>query len=91
MPNITTKTLATTRPKSVAFFIRDSKVKGFAVKVNPSGSMKFIAEIFHDGKSIRKTLGEHPITELQEARLQAITFIQQVRTGQLEKPVTASR
>ena len=88
MPNITTRTLSTTRPKSVAFFIRDSKVKGFAIKVNPSGSMKYIAEVYHNGRSVRKTLGEHPIIELQDARNQAITFIQQVRTGQLEKPAT---
>jgi intergrase/recombinase len=84
VPNITSRTLTTTRPKSVAFFIRDSKVKGFAIKVNPSGSMKFIAEIYHNGRSVRKTLGEHPVLPLQDARCQAITFIQQVRSGQLE-------
>lgn len=85
MPNITQRTLSTTRPKSVAFFIRDSKVKGFAIKVNPSGSMKYIAEVYHNGRSVRKTLGVHPIVELQDARNQALRFIQQVRAGQLEK------
>ncbi len=85
MPNITLRTLSTTRPKPVAFFIRDSKVKGFGIKVNPSGSMKYIAEVYHNGRSVRKTLGEHPILQLQDARCQAITFIQQVRTGQLDK------
>ncbi len=85
MPNITSRTLTTTRPKPVAFFIRDSKVKGFAIKVNPSGTIKYIAEVYHNGRSVRKTLGSHPILELQDARSQAITFLQQVRTGQLEK------
>ena len=85
MPNITQRTLSTTHPKSVAFFIRDTKVKGFAIKVNPSGSMKYIDEVYHDGRSVRKTLGEHPIVELQDARNQSLKFIQQVRTGQLEK------
>lgn len=85
MPNITYKTLQSVRPKSTAFFIRDSKVQGFAVKVNPTGSIKYIAEIFHDGKSTRKTLGAYPILKLTEARQQAIQFIQQVRTGGLQK------
>ena len=53
--------------------------------MNPSGSMKYIAEVYYNGRSVRKTLGEHPIIELQDARNQAITFIQQVRSGQLEK------
>jgi hypothetical protein len=58
MPNIAQRTLSVTRPKSVAFFIRDSKVKGFAIKVNPSGSMKYIAEVYHDGRTVHKTQGE---------------------------------
>jgi integrase len=87
VPNITQRTLTTTRPKSVPFFIRDSKVQGFAIKVNPSGFIKYIAEIYHNGKCVRKTLGAYPVIELQDARDQAITFIQQVRSGQLEKAV----
>lgn len=66
MPNITQRTLTTTRPKSVPFFIRDSKVQGFAIKVNPSGSIKYIVEIYHNGKSVRKTLGAYPVIELQD-------------------------
>ena len=54
-----------TRPKSVPFFIRDSKAQGFAIKVNPSGSIKYIVEICHNGKPVRKTLGAYPIVELQ--------------------------
>ena len=85
MPNITVKTIQSIRPKPVPFFIRDSKIQGFAIKVNTSGSIKYIAEIFHDGKSTRKTLGTHPILTLSDARQQAIKFIHQVRTGELKK------
>ena len=44
------------------------------LKVNPSGSMKYIAEVYHDGKSVRRTLGEHQIVKLQDAGSQAITL-----------------
>jgi integrase len=86
MTNITTRTIERICPKSVPFFIRDTKLIGFALKVNPSGSIKYIAEIFHVGRSYRKTIGEHPIIALQEARQLAINFIHQVKTDQLDKP-----
>jgi len=61
MPNITNRILDSAQPKSSPCFIRDNRFKGFTVKVNPSGSCKFIAEAWHDGKSVRKTLGEYPL------------------------------
>jgi hypothetical protein len=57
MVSITTKTLQSIQPKSTPYFIRDSRVKGFALKLNPSGRVKFIAETWQDGRSIRKILG----------------------------------
>ncbi|WP_136796040.1 tyrosine-type recombinase/integrase [Desulfosediminicola ganghwensis] len=81
MPNITNRSLQSVRPKSKPLFIRDTKVKGFAAKVNPSGSIKLIAEVRHEKRTVRKTIGEYPGISLQDARAQTITFIQQVRTG----------
>ena len=60
MPNITTRTIRSARPKSAPFFIRDTKLQGFAVKVNPSGSKEYIAEVWNQGKSHRKMLGCFP-------------------------------
>jgi len=45
MVNITLKVLQSVEPQSKPYFIRDTKVKGFAIKVNPSGSIKIIAEV----------------------------------------------
>jgi integrase len=83
MPSITTKSLKSAKPELSPYFIRDNRVKGFAVKVNASGSMMFIAEVWHKGRSIRKTLGEHPIMSVSDARNHAISFIQKVRQGKL--------
>lgn len=52
MAIITSKTLQSAAPKLVPYFIRDDKVKGFAAKVNPSGSSKLIAEVRHEGRNV---------------------------------------
>ncbi len=68
MAIITTRKLHSSTAKSSLYFIRNNRVKGFAVKINPSGTIKFIAQAWHGGKSIRKNLGEHPILSISEAR-----------------------
>jgi hypothetical protein len=85
MTTITTRSLQFAQLEQAPYFIRDDKVKGFAAKVNPSGSIKLIAEVRHKGRTVRKTIGQHPHIVVSEARKQAITFIEQVRTGQRER------
>lgn len=86
MATITSKSQQSAQLKPAPYFIRDDKVRGFAAKVNPSGSIKFIAEVRHESRTVRKTIGQHPHVVISEARKQAIAFIQQVRTGELERP-----
>jgi hypothetical protein len=50
MTIITTRQLNSIKPKLSPFFLRDSKVTGFGVKVNPAGSIKFTAEVRHGGE-----------------------------------------
>lgn len=85
MTTITARSLQSAQPKQAPYFIRDDKIKGFAAKINPSGSIKLIAEVRHDGRTVRKSLGEHPHVTINEARNQAISFIQHVRSGKLKK------
>jgi hypothetical protein len=77
--------LNSTPPKASPYFIRDTRVKGFTVKVNTSCSIKFIAEVWRKGKSIRKTLGDYPILSHQDARQSAISFINKVRQSKLNE------
>jgi integrase len=86
MATITTRSLQSARPRPVPYFIRDDKVTGFAAKVNPSGSVQLIAEVRHNGRTVRKTIGQYPYTDIKEARQLAISFIHQVKTDQLGKP-----
>ncbi len=81
MPKITSKTVKTAQPSSSAYFIRDNDLKGFALRVFPSGTIKYIAEVWHNGKSHRKTLGSHPVLTPQDARNLAVSFIRDVQSG----------
>ncbi len=85
MPKITSKTVKTAQSSSSAYFIRDSDLKGFALRVFPTGTIKYIAEVWHNGKSKRKTLGSHPVLTPQDARKLAVSFIRDVQSGHHEK------
>ena len=62
----TNRLIETLKPGAKPYFIRDTKCKGFGVKVNPSGSVKYYAETKHQGKTNRKTLGEYPLLSLDQ-------------------------
>ena len=78
MTTLTARVLQSAQSKSAPYFIRDAKVKGFAAKVNPSGSIKLIVEVRYEGRTFRKTIGQFPHTVISEAHMYAIAFIHQV-------------
>ncbi len=84
MPKITSRTIKSAKISSSPYFIRDNELKGFALRVFPSGTIKYIVEVWYDGKSHRRTLGKHPVLDLKDARQQAISFIRDVQSGQHE-------
>ncbi len=81
---ITNRVLGNLRPNQAAYFVRDIALKGFGVKVNPSGKIVFVSEVWHEGRSHRKTIGSYPVLKLQQARTEALAFITSVKTGELE-------
>ncbi len=87
MTKITSKTLKSATPSSSVYFIRDSELKGFGIKVFPSGTIKYIVEIWNNGKSQRKSLGSYPVIGLKDARKRALSFMRKIQLGLLdEKP-----
>jgi hypothetical protein len=44
---ITNKSLDKLKPSSKPYFIRDISLKGFGAKANQTGSIKFVAEVWH--------------------------------------------
>jgi Arm DNA-binding domain len=89
MAKITSKTIKSAHLKSnkssSSYFIRDSELKGFALRVFPSGTIKYIVEVWYNGRSHRKTFGSYPVLSLKDARQEALSFIRGVQLGQLNE------
>jgi hypothetical protein len=85
MKTITDGYLMKIKTSDKPFFIRDSTLKGFGVKGNKSGTIKFIAETWHQGRSYRQTLGEFPLLNSKKARKEAISFFTTVKAGNYRK------
>ena len=68
---INSKTLDNLRPALKPYYLRDTTLTGFGVRVYPSGKIMFIPEVWYDGRqSHRKSLGAYPIMQPQLARLE---------------------
>ena len=66
--SITNRTLGALQPQPKPYFLRDNNPKGFAVKVNPSGKILFIAEGRHKGATRREPPGYRPVLQVAETR-----------------------
>ena len=85
---ITSKALQNLQPKNKPYFIRSTS--GFGIKVNLSGSIKYIVEVRHRGKTIRKTIGSYPMMPLKLAREEGAKCIQLIYTGQLRSKASTT-
>jgi hypothetical protein len=79
--SISSRVLDSLTPQSKPYLVRDSSVKGFAAKVNPSGAIKFVAEVKHQGRFRRKTIGEYTLISPSDARTEALVFLSRVKLG----------
>jgi len=56
------------KPRKTARDIRDGKLKGFGVRVMPSGTRRWFVHCQHDGRRVWKTVGDASATGADEAR-----------------------
>ena len=80
---ITQKVIDGIKPRSKAYFVRDTKLTGFAIKVNPKGQSKYIAESRLDGSSRNKRveIGVVGVLSLAQARKKARTMLSAIQSG----------
>ena len=82
MVKITEKYLEKIKPGTKDQYHRDDTLKGFAVKVTPTGRISFIAEgRVRKGRSRRITLGRHPALAMKEARELAMNNLNEMQKG----------
>ncbi|MBY0498509.1 MAG: integrase family protein [Nitrosomonas sp.] len=76
-------------PETGQAFVRDSELKGFAVRVTSSGAKSFILEKRIDGKVKRLTLGRYPELTVEQARKEAHKLLGHIAIGR--NPVAEKR
>ena len=70
------------KPGKSARDVRDAALKGFGVRIMPSGRRRFFIHTQHDGRRIWKLIGEPGQVTLAEARDAARTALAAIRKGQ---------
>jgi integrase len=68
-------------PPSGQVFIRDTELKGFALRVTANGNKAFIVERRIDGKNRRMTVGPYPALTVEQARHEAQALLGKIIKG----------
>ena len=68
-------------PSTGQVFVRDTEMKGFALRITASGAKSFVVEKRINGKSRRITLGPYPALTVEQARSEAQKLLGEIVTG----------
>ena len=77
--HLTQSRIKALKPRKAPYDIRDSELKGFGVRVLPSGAKRFFVHSQHEGKRLWKTIGDADSVGLDEARRQAAELLATIR------------
>ena len=81
MPKITKRTVDALVPSERERVVWDDDIKGFGVRVHPTGRKVYIVKYRHEGRAVKATIGPHgPITPAA-ARARAAEIVTLARTG----------
>ena len=70
------------KPRKTAYDIRDGKLRGFGLRVLPSGAKRFFVHIQHRGERVWKCIGDTAAMDVREARSRAVTMLAAIRLGE---------
>lgn len=82
MPKLTKRTVDALQPKAGDYFIWDSQIAGFGLRVMPSGAKTYQAQYRKGGRTRRVSLGRHGSITVEEARMLAREVMGQVAKGE---------
>ena len=71
------------KPRKSPYDIRDGELKGFGVRVLPSGAKRFFIHSQHDGQRLWKTIGDVLSMDLNEARQRAREALAAIRRDEM--------
>ena len=81
MTRITRKTVDALSAREREYMLWDCDVRGFGVRVHPSGRKVYLVKYRHHGRVIKKTIGPHGTIPPVAARARAAEIITAARTG----------
>ena len=70
------------KPRKTVRDVRDSKLKGFGVRVSPSGRKQFFIQCQHKGERLWKIVGDSGSMNVGEARASAAEMLAAIRRGE---------
>ncbi len=82
-PNLTNARIAALATCKTAYDIRDGKLRGFGVRVTPSGRRRFFVHCQRRGERIWKIVGDADAMDIAEARSLAKTMLAAIRRGEV--------
>ncbi len=85
MPNVrlSASRIEALRPRKSPYDVRDSDLKGFGVRVLPTGAKRFFIHSQHEGRRVWKTVGDAGGIGLDEARRQAAELLAALRRDEI--------
>ena len=83
MPNtaLTEARVKALKPRRTTRDIRDARLKGFGVRVSPSGRKQFFIHCQHRGERVWKIVGDAGTMSVREARSRATAMLAAIRRG----------
>ena len=69
------------KPRKSTYDVRDRELKGFGIRVMPSGAKRYFIHSQHNGQRIWKIVGPAGSISLDEARVRARTLLAAIREG----------
>ena len=70
------------KPRKTAYVLRDTKLRGFGVRVLPSGRKRFFVHCQHRGERVWKIVGDAATMDVREARSRATAMLAAIRRGE---------
>ena len=80
--NLTDARVAALKPRKTAYDIRDAKLKGFGVRVPPSGRKRFFVHCQHRRERVWKIVGDAATLSVKEGRSRAAETLASIRRGE---------
>ena len=81
MPKITKRAVDTIVPAERERIVWDDDIKGFGVRVHPTGRKVYIVKYRHEGRSVKVTIGPHGPVTPAAARAKAAEIVTLAKTG----------